>query len=241
MIDPRYKQYGQNLYGQQKRQMRVVKRKKNDNKVKIAILGVALMVGFWFTVAYAFANDSTIYNGGAPEGYWEKSVSVTTDMVNDYNKSLYDATKIDSLESSTIEEYDKLVDAIIANELLRSNDQVAPLDSSRLDTALADYGEFKNKIETDVTDYSNASDADCLNKAISLYYEQKDVLNRQLTEALQNGKYLVDGTTEYTNNKNEIVNIQKKITSLSVDLETVSQLDLEAELEAKAQENNKSK
>lgn len=132
----------------------------------------------------------------------------------EYYEEIYGAESIYNEQKSIINEYGVLINSIVENEKLRNNDNVKPLDSNRFDNVMNDFNNFKKTIDEDQNDYYNATEEERLVEAGYLYNIKEDVLQKELIEAVQKGKYLTPNTKEYNDHQERIVELNRKINTI---------------------------
>lgn len=231
----KYDESARRLAQQQKQRKRVTRKRKIQRAAATGVLMVALGVG----MAYAFVtglDNEWKYQDQQMASYRAEMAANQVYNISDEEKAQaekeyvedhYSAETIGDLKVSTLKEYSTLIDAMVENESLRSNTNVKPLDSSRLDKTIAAYGKFKTECSNDKADYATADEETRMNKATSLYREKQDVLKAELVEANQKAKYLTAGSDEYNKNQETIEDINRKLNTIKSALDVVGERSLE--------------
>lgn len=243
-MDKIYFPAAQNLANQRKARNRVVKRQKAAKNILIGAVTVGLITGMNLLILRGAIIEDDIrtkkiddYISDNYEHHIGDEAKAQMDEAD--REFYYGSEQIGKLKISTINEYGILIDAIVENEGLKINSDVKPLNSSRLDQAIANYANFKNDCNNDKVDYAVASEEIRLQKAHELYNTKKDVLGKQLIEATQKSKYLVVGTDEHAENEEKIEKINGSINSIKEALRFVIERTVTLEVEKQKAEDGK--
>lgn len=243
----KYDESARKLAQQKKERKRVIRRRKMVRGAATGILVIALGVG----MAYGFVkglDKEWAYQDQQMASYRAEMAMNQEPFISDeerkqaekeYVEDHYSAETIGDLKVSVITEYGVLIDAIVDNESMKSNTNVKPLDSNRLDKTIAAYGTFKSDCSKDSTNYAAASEEDRIDKATSLYHQKQQVLEAELVEANQKAKYLTSGTEEYNKNQENIEDINRKLNSIKSALEVVGDRSLTIYYEQQQSEEGK--
>ena len=221
----RYDESAQRLAQQKKQRMRVIRKRSIIlNPRRQIILGSLLTIAFATAMAYStiVCLEKTWEYDATKMASYQAEMNMNREIPAEergqankvYTEDHYSAETIGELKATIINEHGVLIDLIVENEKLNGTSDVQPLDSNRLDETIAAYGGFKTTCEQDKVNYDGEPEDQRMSKAWSLYHTKQDVLEAELVELQQKGKYLVQDSTEYTNNLEEIENVTRKLNTI---------------------------
>jgi hypothetical protein len=205
------KESAQNLTNQPLVRITVIeKQKKNYIPIIIGTIAVSVITVYGFLTAAEkeFENQARFNANYVAEHYAPRVSDETAAEANkNYAESFYSADNINKMKTNVLNDYDALLDDISANLKINNDEDTL----KRQYNALTNYKVFKSTNEENKVDYNNASENERLTKANDLYNEDLKVLEAQLTEAIQKGKYLERDSAEELANAGKIADINISI------------------------------
>ena len=213
-MDYRYKEYAEKLSRQKKQRYRVVRRRKIVEGITAVLLMTALSAGVTYLAIKGWIKEDDARIKAMAE-FRNKYVTTVVsseerkEAYNEYKENYFSVDTLEKTKLDIINEYGVLIEMIVENEAMMSDDAKINLDTNRINNTINNYGNFKQG-ETSI-DYQGLMKIDRVEKASSYYNEKLSILKTQIAELNLKDTYLNEKSEKYLNNQQQKEKIRANI------------------------------